>query len=386
MRKALLATLALSFFVTACGAPQTDSGAPPATTGSTSPSSTDGSSSAPGPAIAQAQTSGLNVYESTLAGRVLPRLASLHPLVYVPNSQASSVEVIDPMSMTVIDTFGVGSVPHHVFPAFDMSTLYVGNTASNTLTQIDVATHRPVRTISVPDPYNLYWPWAGGGVKAMVIAERFNRIDFRDPVSFSLIKSVSIPWRGIDHGDFTADGRYWLGSTEYSGIVVKVDVIAMKLVDYVQVGGLPIDSRLSPDGTKMFVANQGTHGVTVLDPNTMKILTFIPTGRGAHGFQISRDTKQIFVGNRLGGSISVIDIASLRVVKTWRVGGSPDMMQLNWAGTQLWVSNRYNASVSVIDTSSGRIIKVFPAGAEAHGLTYFPSPGLRCTGHNGVYR
>jgi YVTN family beta-propeller protein len=220
----------------------------------------------------------------------------------------------------------------------------------------------------------------------MVVAERVNRIDFRDPVSFRLIKSVPIPFRGIDHGDFTADGHYWLGSTEYSGVVVKIDVVAMKVVDYVRVGGLPIDVRLAPDGSKMFVANQGKMGVTVLDPNTLKIIKFIPTGNGAHGFQISRDTTKIYVGNRRGGSISVINIASLRVVKTWHVGGSPDMMQLNWAGTRLWVSNRFNASVSVIDAASGHVIKVFHAGAEAHGLTFFPSPGERCTGHNGVYR
>jgi YVTN family beta-propeller protein len=327
-----------------------------------------------------------NVYASTIAGVVPARLAGLRPLVYVPNSGAKSVQVVDPNTLKVIAKFAVGSIPHHVFPSWDMSTMYVGNTASNSLTQIDRATHKPVRTISVPDPYNLYWPWAGG-LKAMVVAERFNRIDFRDPATFKLIKSVSIPWRGIDHGDFAADGRYWLGSTEFTGTVVKIDVVAMKLVDSLQVGGQPIDMRLSPDGTMMFVANQGKMGgVHVVDPDRMKIVKFIKTGRGAHGLQISRDTTKLYVGNRRGASISVIDIATLRVVQTWKVGGSPDMMQLNWPGTRLWVSNRFNASVSVVDTKTGTVIKVIPAGREAHGLTFFPAPGERNTGHNGVYR
>ena len=391
LRKLLFSLLALGLLLSGCGTPQHRAASPavhvPAADGETP--STIPSAAAParsaGAASAAAAGSGINVYASTIAGRVLPKLASLRPLVYVPNSGARTVDVIDPASMKIIDSFRVGSVPHHVFPSFDMSTLYVGNTASNTLTQIDVKTHRPVRTIPVTDPYNLYWPWVGG-VKAMVVAERFNRVDFRDPTTFKLIKSVPVAWRGIDHGDFTADGRYWLGSTEYSGIVVKIDVVAMKLVDYVQVGGLPIDIRLAPDGTKMFVANQGSNGVTVLDPATLKILKFIPTGRGAHGFQISRDTRKVYVGNRRAGTISVIDVASLRVVRTWHVGGSPDMMQLNWAGTRLWVSNRYNASVSVIDTTTGRVIKSFHTGDQAHGLTFFPSPGDRCTGHNGVYR
>lgn len=336
-------------------------------------------------AVPSARTRPINVYGSTLSGKINGKLAGMRPLVYVPNSLAGNVSVIDPATLKVIGQFSVGSVPHHVFPSWDGSILYVGNTSSNTLTKIDIRLHRPVGTISVPDPYNLYWPWIGG-LKAMVIAERFNRIDFRDPSTFRLIKSVSIPWAGIDHGDFTADGRYWLGSTEYAGVVVKVDVAAMKLVGSTKVGGLPVDVRLSSDGTKMFVANQGLNGVSVLDPTTLKVERFIRTGRGAHGLQISRDTKSVFVSNRLAGSISVIDLRSLNVVKTWNVGGSPDMMQLNWSGTQLWFSNRYNSSVSVLDTITGRLIRTVATGVQAHGLTFFPNRGVRSTGHNGVYR
>lgn len=345
--------------------------------------------SVPSPAVSSPKPSvspaAVNVYASTMSGVVPARFAGLKPLVYVPNSQASSVDVVDPRTLKVVDHFGVGVVPHHVFPAWDGSTLYVGNTASNTLTQIDVRTHRPVRTINVPDPYNLYWPWVGG-VKAMVIAERFNRIDFRDPVGFKLLKSVRIPWKGIDHGDFTADGRYWIGSTEFDGVVVKIDVVAMKLVGSIRVGGLPIDARLAPDGKTMLVANQGLHGVHVIDPVRMRQVSFIHTGLGAHGFQVSRDTSKMFVANRLAGTISVIDVKALRVVATWRVGGSPDMIQLDPSGSRLWASNRFNSSVSVIDTRTGKLVKVIRAGLQAHGLTFFPNAGERCTGHNGVYR
>jgi YVTN family beta-propeller protein len=340
---------------------------------------------APSPRPASSTPGEPNVYAATLATRPIPRLAGLQPLVYVPNSKAGTVDVFDPLTRRHVDRFPVGAVPHHVFPSFDMTRLYVGNTASNTLTEVDIRTHRPVRTIPVPDPYNLYWPWVGG-VRAMVIAERLRRIDFRDPESFRLLGSVAIPWAGIDHGDFTADGRHWIGSTEYAGVVVKVDVVGMTLAGQVRVGGLPVDVRLSPDGRRLFVANQGLHGVSVLDPDTLRVLAFIPTGRGAHGLQLSKDLTRLYVSNRRAGSISVIDLGSSRVVATWRVGGSPDMMQLSWDGSELWVSNRFHASVSVVDTASGRVLAVLPAGAEAHGLTYFPGVGERCIGHNGVYR
>src|SRR5882762_110576 len=200
--------------------------------------------------------------------------------------------------------------------------------------------------------------------------------------------SSDLPWPGADHMDFSADGSYLMISTEYSGVVAKVDVNKMKLVGFVKVGGLPIDVKVSPDGTVFYVSNQGLSGVSVIDSVAMKVVKFIPTGRGAHGFQVSRDTKLLYVSNRLEGSFSVISFATRSVVAKWFIpgGGSPDMLQLNPAGTQLWASGRYNATVYVMNTVTGKLIAKIPVGSEDHGLTYFPNVGLHSLGHNGVYR
>ncbi|TMC40301.1 MAG: hypothetical protein E6J28_01845 [Chloroflexi bacterium] len=177
-------------------------------------------------------------------------------------------------------------------------------------------------------------------------------------------------------------------STEYSGVVAKVDVNKMALAGYVTVGGLPIDVKVSPDGSVFYVTNQGRMGVSVIDPVAMKEVQFIPTGRGAHGLQVSRDTKSLYISNRLEGSISVIDFATRKVTAKWRIpgGGSPDMLQLNPDGSRLWASGRYNATVYVFDTTTGQVIARIPVGSEDHGLTYFPNVGLHSLGHNGVYR
>jgi YVTN family beta-propeller protein len=186
--------------------------------------------------------------------------------------------------------------------------------------------------------------------------------------------------------DFSADGRYVIASDEFSGHVVKVDNQTMEVVGQVSVGGLPVDVKMSPDGSVYFVTNQGRNGVSVLDAGDLHEMAFLPTGKGAHGLNYSRDTKRLFVSNRLDGSISVIDPATRTVTATWKVGGSPDMLQVSTDGTQLWASNRFNGSVSVIDTSDGHVIKTIATGAGAHGLCFFPQPGRFSVGHNGVYR
>jgi YVTN family beta-propeller protein len=329
----------------------------------------------------------INVYANIMSGVVPCPLCKLPPRVYVPNSGAGTVDVINPLTFKVIDHYAVGSIPHHIAPAWDMSALYVDNEGSSNLTVINIKTGKPSGTINMPYPYNLYF--TPDGTKAIDVVERQQRIIFLDPHhGWKQLASVPIPWPGADHLDFSADGSYLMISTEFSGVVAKVDCIHMKLAGYVNVGGLPIDVKLSPDGTVFYVSNQGLNGVSVIDPIAMKVIKFIPTGRGAHGFQVSRDTKSLYVSNRLEGSFSVIDFATRKVVAKWYIpgGGSPDMLQLNPAGTQLWASGRYNATVYVMSTVTGKLIARIPVGDEDHGLTYFPNVGLHSLGHNGVYR
>jgi len=328
-----------------------------------------------------------NVYADTLSGVVPCPLCEIPARVYVPNSMAGTVDVIDPTKFQVIDHYRVGAIPHHIAPAWDMSALYVDNEGSSSLTVLDIHTGKPTGQVNIPFPYNLYF--TPDGTKAIDVVERLQRIEFRDwRNGWALLKSVAIPWPGADHMDFSADGSYLMISTEYSGVVAKVDVNTMSLAGYVRVGGLPIDVKLAPDGQYFYVTNQGLMGVSVIDPVAMRVVQFIPTGRGAHGLQVSRDTKSLYVSNRLEGSISVIDFATRTVIAKWHIpgGGSPDMLQLNPEGTQLWASGRYNATVYVFDTTTGAVLAEIPVGSEDHGLTYFPNVGRYSIGHNGVYR
>jgi YVTN family beta-propeller protein len=275
----------------------------------------------------------------------------------------------------------VGAYPQHVTPSWDLSKLYVND---NALTEIDARTGTVTRSIEVPSPYNLYFTLDGS--KAIVVAENLRRIDFYDPSSWKLLRSVPIPWSGVDHMDMSADGSYLLVTCEFSGRVVKIDAAAMTIISDLDIGGLPIDVKLSPDGSVFYVTNQGRGGVSIIDPVAMREVGFLQTGRGAHGLALSRDTRSLYASNRLDGTISVIDLAERRVAANWVIGGSPDMLTVSADGTQLWTSNRYGASVVVIDTTTGRVVKTIAVESAPHGLTYFPQPGRLSLGHNGVYR
>ena len=325
-----------------------------------------------------------NVYAATLTKELRPSLATVRPRVYVPNNGANTLTVLDAATGQRIAEYAVGAGPHHVTPSWNLRWLYVNNTSGNSLTVIDPRSGRVVRTIAVEDPYNLYF--TPDGKYAIVVAERLNRLDFRNPQTWDLVGSVSIPTPGADHLDFSADGKTLYVGTEWGGYVYRIDVARRKITGEVAVGGLPVDVKLSPDGSVVYVTNQGRHGVSVIDARRLRELAFLPTGSGAHGLAVSRDAKVLYVSNRLAGSISVIAFATRKVVGTWRVGGSPDMLQVSRDGRTLWASNRYHGSVSMIDARTGRLRRVIATGSGAHGLAYFPQPGCFSVGHNGVYR
>ena len=227
------------------------------------------------------------------------------------------------------------------------------------------------------------------GKYAIVVAERMQRLDFRDAHTMGIVKSLPVPCRGVDHMDFSADGRYLIASCEFAGAVLKVDVANQAVVGRLTLrnGGQPQDVKLSPDGKVFYVADQVAGGVFMVDGESFNALGFLPTGRGAHGLYISRDSKTLYVSNRREGSISLVDLATRKVANTWHIpgGGSPDMGGVSTDGKVLWLSGRYNAVVYAIDTETGNVIARVLVGRGPHGLCVYPQPGRYSLGHTGVF-
>jgi YVTN family beta-propeller protein len=308
--------------------------------------------------------------------------------IYVPNSGSNTVDVIDPKTFRIVGRFAVGALPQHVTPSWDLRTLYVDNDRGNDLDRIDPRTGRLVgRPIPVPDPYNLYF--TPNGHSAIVVAEALHRLDFRDPHSFRLQRSLHVPCSGVDHMDFTANGRYALASCEFSGELLRVDLLKRRVVAKIRLraGSMPQDVKLSPDGRVFYVADMMAGGVWEISAAHDTIVGFVRTGAGAHGLYPSRNARLLYVSNRSAGTVSVISFRTHRVVQTWTIPhGTPDMGGVSADGRVLWLSGRYSSEVYAIDTRTGRLLARIPVGSGPHGLSVWPQPGLHSLGHTGILR
>jgi DNA-binding beta-propeller fold protein YncE len=284
--------------------------------------------------------------------------------VYVPNSGGDTVDVIDARTFRRLRRFTVGRQPQHVTPSWDLRTLWVGNNRGNGLTAIDPATGRRGRTVRVTDPYNLYF--TPNGRRAVVVAEALRRLDFREPRTMRLRHSLRVPCQGVDHLDFSVDGRRLLASCEFSGHLLWVDVARERVLRVLRLRlpAMPQDVKLAPDGRVFYVADMAAGGVWVVDAARPRVVGFVRTGGGAHGLYASRDSRHLYVSNRDEGSVSLISFATRTVTRTWRLpGGGPDMGGVSADGRVLWLSGRYHAEVYAIDTRSGRLRARIPVGA-----------------------
>ena len=376
------------------------------------------------PAVINAQ----NLYSETGANMFSPIVKDDLALVYVPNLRSNDVSVIDPRTLKVIDRFKVGYSPQHIVPSYDLRTLWVANNAERrkdgSLTPIDPHTGKPGQSLPVDDPYNMYF--SPDGKSAIVVAEALHRLDFRDPQSMQLQYSIDVKrCDGINHADFSIDGKYALFTCEFEGSIAKIDLVNRSVVGYLKLTmpstrfravplstgpinpadteicsskkGMPQDIRSSPDGKRFYVADMEADGVHIIDGETLTKIGFIATGVAAHGIYPSRDGKLFYVSNRGShkihgapggkGSVTVIDFASEKIVAQWPIpgGGSPDMGNVSANGRELWLSGRFDDVVYRIDTTTGGVNKI-PVGKEPHGLTVWPQPGRYSLGHTGNLR
>jgi YVTN family beta-propeller protein len=361
--------------------------------GSSAPPRTGSSAHSTGHLSAKPATSGqtaTNVYRADGARDISPAIRADPALVYVPNTMSNTVSVISQRTLKVIATFPTGALPQHVTPSWNLKTLYVDNDLGNTLTPIDPRTGHPGTPVPVEDPYNLYF--SPDGRFAIVVAERLQRLDFRNPATMHLVHSLSVPaCRGVDHMDFSADGRYAYASCEFSGRMIEVDLRTQRVIATLALHGgasSPQDVKLSPDGRTLYVADQLGGGLWEIDPRRFRVIGFLATGAGAHGLYLSRNARVMYVSDRAAGAVSVVSFKSRRVVETWKLPApaSPDMGGVSADGRTLWLSGRYNAVVYAIDTRTGKLRAAIPVGSGPHGLCVWPQPGRHSLGHTGIMR
>ena len=333
---------------------------------------------------------GGDVYAAAGNGDVKRSLRHDPAYIYVPNSYGAPITtVISQRTHKIVRILHTGTLSQHVTPSYDLRTLYVEASVANTLVAINPKTGRIEKRIPQTRPYNLYF--TPDGKQAIVMAEEDNEILFDDPHTFQQHAVVKDPsCVGPNHADFSANGRYFIVTCEFSGSLIKVSTLQHKVTGRLQLpaGAKPQDVRLAPDGRDFYVADMGRNKLLRIGWKHFRINGHIDTPAMPHGIYPSRNGRFLYVSDRGAGEVSVVSLAKQKIVDDWTIpgGGSPDMGGISANGKVLWLSGRYDGYVYGWNTHTGKLIARIYVGGSPHGLLVWPQPGRYSLGHTGNMR
>jgi len=185
-------------------------------------------------------------------------------------------------------------------------------------------------------------------------------------------------------------GRLFV-TNENSGDISVVDVATQKVVATIPVGKRPRGIRLSRDGSQLFVALSGSpiappgvdestlpppdkkaDGIGIVSVKDLKLERVIRGGSDPEQLAVSRDGTHLFVANEDVGEANVINVEDGKVLATFKVGGEPEGVELRPDGQVVYVTSEEDGQVAVIDAVNQKLLKTFKVGPRPRSTTFLP--------------
>ena len=157
------------------------------------------------------------------------------------------------------------------------------------------------------------------------------------------------------NGKATQTGKIILGSSEYH----KLDDRGRAEARRTGKGefAFPAGIAASPNGKRLYVAENLTNKVAVVDLDTQQVITKIEVGEYPYDCLISSDGSRVYVSNWGSRSVAVIDTVDNKIIGKIQVGDHPNDLELTRDGKTLYVANANSNTVSVIDTAQMKEIE-----------------------------
>ncbi|MBD8498384.1 YncE family protein [Paenibacillus arenosi] len=205
-----------------------------------------------------------------------------------------------------------------------------------------------IRTLSVPTiaPTPLFAYVSTSSTRVTVIDTSTNQV-VESLTTDPAIASVSTS---------TPDGTRLYVAVQGSNVIDVFDTTTSALIISIPTGGLPQSVVMRPDGLQVYATNAMTNNVVVIDVDTnMTIGAPIPTGLNPFAVAFSLPVSKAYVTDFSGPSITVINTNTLSVITTIPLVASPFNIAATPDGSKVFVCLNTN-NVVVIDTATDSII------------------------------
>jgi YVTN family beta-propeller protein len=282
--------------------------------------------------------------------------------VYITNEGSHTVSVIDPSTNTVVDTVRVGSNPAQAVLTPNGTTAYVLNTGAGTVSVINTPTNSVIATIRVgllpahatvtPDGSSVY-----------VVNTGSNSISVISTATQSVVATIPVGLAPIGLA-ITPDGSRAYVTNAGSENVSVINTATHTVSAVVQVGAFPLTLALTPDGTRAYVVNSGSNSVSVVNTGTNTVETTVQVGRDPVDVAINPNGASAYVADAFSHSVTILNTATNQVVTTIPVGFLPVKTAITPNGRTAYVADAGGKSVSAINTATNTVIATIGVGAE----------------------
>src|SRR6476620_9394138 len=163
--------------------------------------------------------------------------------------------------------------------------------------------------------------------------------------------------------------RAYAGGDATSGLVMQAlasRILALSLA--LAVPALVPGRAHAKDTGLIFVSNEKTNNLIVIDPKTYQVVKDIKVSRRPRDMHFNADHSKLYVACGDDDVIDIIDVAKLEVIGRLKTGPSPEAFGIDEKRGRLYVSQGEGSSLAVIDIARETIVHGVPTGAEPAGV------------------
>ena len=314
---------------------------------------------------------------------VIPVAAGPHGMVlgadgrtlYVGGDGSSQVSVIDTASDRVVRTLEVGRNPHGLNLSRDGRRLLVAVYGEDRMAVIDTASGQPVGSVAVVKPHTIAVLPAGDRAYVTSQAPGHFALAVVDLNTLAVLRELPLdkPPRDIESA---YDGRAVYFTIAGENAVQVLDPRSDQIVGRVPTGASPHIANLFRGAPAATVVVQGPGELMLFDPSSLAALRSIAVGRQPHWVAASGDGRTLYVTNEGSNDLTIVDLVS-GATRAVPVGNAPRKVVVQPAGAA--TAGSAGAKVSIANFAFAPQQVVIDAGqsvtwtnddAAPHGLAY----------------
>jgi YVTN family beta-propeller protein len=222
--------------------------------------------------------------------------------------------------LTQTHTVKAGAYPVHMVETPDQRLLFVSNFYGASVSVISTQTWQVIKTIATPPgPHSVVI--APNGHTVYVACYLGHAVVALDVATQAIVGTIDFPAQTKPYGlAISPDGRYLYASDNFGGWLYTADTAARRVITSVPIGKSPALIARSPDAHTLYVANGGSHSVSVVDiatnPAAPRVTATVPVAGFPHGLAVSPDGRYVVVAGTTSGELSVIQTLSDQVIAT----------------------------------------------------------------------